>query len=67
MEVTRQTASSAPAPRHFREADDGPAHATSGSIEEIAVSTGLPLEVNMTDEPGGDPYNHSGRFRRIFR
>lgn len=27
----------------------------------------LPLEVNMTDEPGGDPYNHTGRFRRMFR
>jgi hypothetical protein len=67
MEANREIVSSAPAARSFREADDEGARQDDCSIEEVRLSTGLPLEVNMTDEPGGDPYNHTGRFRRNFR
>ena len=52
-----------PPPRHFRE-EDG---AGDEPIEAASYGGQLPLEVHMTDEPGGDPYNHTGRFRRMFR
>ena len=67
MEATGEIAGGALAARRFREADDEPAVQDEESIEEICRRTGLPLEVNMTDEPGGDPYNRTGRFRRMFR
>jgi hypothetical protein len=57
----------AAAGRRFREEVDEPADESPTGIEEICLRTGLPLEVNMTDEPGGDPYNRTGRFRRSFR
>jgi hypothetical protein len=53
--------------RRFREAGEEPAEAPASKVEEVCIRTGLPLEVNMTDEPGGDPYNHKGRFRRMYR
>lgn len=67
MEGSRGIARSEPAVRHFREADGEQAEGTGRDIEEICIQTGLPLEVNMTDEPGSDPYNHTGRFRRMYR
>lgn len=67
METSRAIAGGDPAARRFREAEDEAVQGPDTSIEEICVRTGLPLEVNMTDEPGSDPYNHTGRFRRNFR
>ena len=67
MEGSRAVAGPEPAARHFREEDDRLPGAADRDIEEICIRTGLPLEVNMTDEPGSDPYNHTGRFRRNFR
>ena len=67
MEGSRELARGALAARHFREEDGHTAQGPDPDIEEICIRTGLPLEVNMTDEPGSDPYNHTGRFRRSFR
>jgi hypothetical protein len=67
MEATRGIEPVRPALRHFRDADDESGDGPVREIEEICLKTNLPLEVNMTDEPGGDPYNHTGRFRRNFR
>lgn len=67
MEGSRVIAGNEPAARRFREADDETAGAGDRDIDEICIRTGLPLEVNMTDEPGSDPYNRTGRFRRMFR
>jgi hypothetical protein len=67
METNSEIAGSVPAARRFREADDLSDRPDDRSVEEVCLRTGLPLEVNMTDEPGGDPYNHTGRFRRNFR
>ena len=63
MEIPRSDARKMPLERRFREAGDDAAEAP----VEIGVNVDAPLEVNMTDEPGGDPYNHTGRFKRIFR
>lgn len=49
--------------RRFREQ---PKEVTETFVE-IGLTADAPLEVNMTDEPGGDPYNHTGRFRRMYR
>jgi hypothetical protein len=55
---------SIPAPaRSFREE---PEQDRDESVE-VGLPGEAPLLVNMTDEPGGDPYNHTGRFRRMFR
>ena len=63
MEGTRQ-AEQRPSPeRHFREQADEP---TEGSVK-ATLNADLPLEVNTTDEPGGDPYNHTGSFERLYR
>lgn len=51
------------AERRFREQSD----AGGETFVEIGLTAEAPLEVNMTDEPGGDPYNHTGRFKRIYR
>jgi hypothetical protein len=68
MEATsRGVAAGAPAARRFREEGEEPEAPEAREAEEIVLRTNLPLEVHMTDEPGGDPYNHSGRFRRMFR
>jgi hypothetical protein len=67
MEGSREIARNEPAARHFREEDGRLPQAAERNIEEICIRTGLPLEVNMTDEPGSDPYNHTGRFRRMYR
>ena len=67
MENTRPTAKSESSARRFREQA---ADQTAGRAEAEAVvvlTTNLPLEVNMTDEPGGDPYNHTGSFKRLYR
>jgi len=67
MEGSREIARSEPAARHFREEDDESASGVVRNLEEVCIQTGLPLEVNMTDEPGSDPYNRTGRFRRMYR
>lgn len=67
MEGSRVAAHSVPAARHFREEDGETADVSGRDMEEISIQTGLPLEVNMTDEPGSDPYNRTGRFRRLYR
>jgi hypothetical protein len=67
MEARSGSAGTRPAVRRFREAGEEPAEAPASKVEEVCIRTGLPLEVNMTDEPGGDPYNHKGRFRRMYR
>jgi len=66
MEGTRQAPSADDAPRHFREE---PESRTGDDEEEVEVGvrTEAPLEVNMTDEPGGDPYNHTGNFKKLYR
>ena len=63
MDATTPATGTLGTERRFREAtDDG-----SEGFVEIGLTTDGPLEVNMTDEPGSDPYNHTGRFRRMFR
>ena len=73
MEGSKHTAQGVSPPRHFREQSEG---ADAGSIEigitteaplEVETRSEGPLEVNMTNEPGGDPYNHTGSFKRIYR
>lgn len=63
MEGPRQEPRNAQSERRFAEqhdrADETPV--------EIGLHAEVPLEINMTDEPGGDPYNHTGRFKRMFR
>ena len=63
MEGTRQVNRKAAPERHFRD--------QSAEVSEKFVEVGIridgPLEINMTDEPGGDPYNHTGRFKRLYR
>ena len=63
MERTQQANHEIRSNRHFQE--------QSGQDDDAPVEVGLtadgPLEVNMTDEPGGDPYNHTGRFKRLYR
>jgi hypothetical protein len=63
MEATTSQAQTARAGRRFREQSDEPGE----TFVEIGLTADAPLEVNMTDEPGGDPYNHTGRFKRNFR
>lgn len=63
MEATTPAAGAASTERRFREQSDDP----SETFVEIGLSAEAPLEINMTDEPGGDPYNHTGRFKRMFR
>jgi len=63
MESTRQVEPTAPSGRHFREQGEAP----EGASPEVTPQSELPLEVNMTDEPGGDPYNHTGNFKRLYR
>ena len=67
MQGSRVIAGSVPAARHFREEDGEVAEIPDRGMDEICIQTGLPLEVNMTDEPGSDPYNRTGRFRRLYR
>jgi hypothetical protein len=67
METTKPGTASAPSTRRFREEGEESADADDARSGEISFRVLLPLEVHMTDEPGGDPYNHSGRFRRNFR
>jgi hypothetical protein len=67
MEGSRVAVRSVPAARHFREEAGETADAPGWDMEEVSIQTGLPLEVNMTDEPGSDPYNRTGRFRRLYR
>lgn len=63
MHTNRESIQSAPPIRRFREEDGTP----EAQIETLDRQARLPLEVHMTDEPGGDPYNHTGRFRRMYR
>jgi hypothetical protein len=63
MEGTRQAPTALNPERHFRDQADT---ATDSSVE-VGFRADGPLEVNMTDEPGGDPYNHTGRFKRLYR
>jgi hypothetical protein len=63
MDGTRQAPGESKPERHFRDqadTDDDPS-------VEVGFKADGPLEVNMTDEPGGDPYNHTGRFQRLYR
>jgi hypothetical protein len=64
MEGSRQLSQAPAAARHFREQSEA---APRPRIESATLTAEAPFEVNMTDEPGGDPYNHTGRFRRNFR
>lgn len=66
MEGTRQTPPADNAPRHFREDPEGWTGDDEDEVE-VGVRTEAPLEVNMTDEPGGDPYNHTGSFKKLYR
>ena len=63
MENTRQRANNSSPPRHYRE--------ESADSQDEPVEVGLTAEPQLliftTDEPGGDPYNHTGRFKRIYR
>ena len=63
MEGTRQAEQRPVAERHFREQPDD---LTKASVK-ATLNADLPLEVNTTDEPGGDPYNHTGSFERLYR
>ena len=63
MQTSRETIQSPPPPSRFREQEAS----ADEHIEQANVQPHLPFEVHMTDEPGGDPYNHTGRFRRNFR
>jgi len=63
MEGTRPTPTEAQSERHFRDQSD----ADRDQSFEVGRKADGPLEVNMTDEPGGDPYNHTGRFKRLYR
>lgn len=63
MEATTPAAGTASAERHFREQPEE----RTETFTEVGLTAEAPLEVNMTDEPGGDPYNHTGRFKRMFR
>jgi hypothetical protein len=63
MEGTRQSEQRPSPERHFREQGD---ESTDGSVK-ATLNADLPLEVNTTDEPGGDPYNHTGSFERLYR
>ena len=69
MEGTRPTTQGASSLRHFREQSDarGDDSVEIGIRTEAPLEVESPLEVNMTDEPGGDPYNHTGSFRRMYR
>ena len=69
MEGTRSPNQPPQAPRHFREQSDGAPQADDQPRpgDEVEIRSIPLLEVHMTDEPGGDPYNHTGRFRRNFR
>lgn len=67
MATIKPGTGSAPPMRSFREEGEEAADADDLSSGEISFRVLLPLEVHMTDEPGGDPYNRSGRFRRNFR
>ena len=67
MATIKPDTGSAPSMRRFREEGEETADADDACSGEISFRVLLPLEVHMTDEPGGDPYNHSGRFRRNFR
>jgi hypothetical protein len=65
MEGTRQATPDAKPDRHFRD-QSGEDRDQDRSVE-IGFRAEGPIEVNMTNEPGGDPYNHTGRFRRMYR
>jgi hypothetical protein len=62
MEATTSVPRTAPE-RRFREQSRD----VTETFVEIGLTADAPLEVNMTDEPGGDPYNHTGRFKRMYR
>jgi hypothetical protein len=63
MEATTSAPATPQSERRFREQPDQETEA----FVEVGLTAEAPLEVNMTDEPGGDPYNHTGRFKRNFR
>ena len=63
METTRPASPRAQGPRQFREQTADVTNPESRSV----LRSDLPLEINMTDEPGGDPYNHTGNFKRLYR
>jgi len=69
MEGSRSTNQPPMAPRHFREQADARLRTEDPQApgDEAEIGSIPLLEVHMTDEPGGDPYNHTGRFRRNFR
>jgi hypothetical protein len=63
MEGTRQSDQGASPERRYREQPGEPV----AGADVLPAGSQLPLEVCMTDEPGGDPYNHTGSFKRVFR
>lgn len=63
MENSRRTHADASEPRRYREQADEPANP---GFEPVPTGD-LPLVVHVTDEPGGDPYNHTGSFKRVYR
>ena len=63
MESTRETTRKLTPERRFRDQSEE----RGDTFVEVALKMDGPLEINMTDEPGGDPYNHTGRFKRLYR
>lgn len=62
MEHSRLSYPGAVSPRRFREQSD--------ERSEHRIDVTAPdeqFQVHVTDEPGGDPYNHTGNFRRLYR
>ena len=49
--------------RHFREETETPA----GPAADVIVTTLGPLQVTAEEDTGGDPYNHTGTFKRTIR
>ena len=64
MQRNRQTAGKLGRERFFK----GPSNKRDVEFIEVALKLDSPLEfTKMTDESGGDPYNFTGRFKRLFR
>lgn len=63
MESSRETIRKANPERQFRDQSEE----AKARFVEVGLKFEGPLEINMTDEPGGDPYNHTGRFKRLYR
>lgn len=63
MESTRHTAREINPERLTRDRADQ----SDEKFVEVGLKADGPLEIHSTDEPGGDPYNHTGNFKRLYR